>query len=406
MISVIVPIYNISTYLTKCLETIIQQTFADLEIVLVDDGSTDGCGDICDAYGQKDARIVVVHKENGGLVSARKAGLRASHGEYITYVDGDDWIEPDLCEQMYQKMTEQGVDIVLCGHYEETGTARKEVFHGVPEGRYGREEMLRLVYPQMTAGEAFFECGILPMLCIKLFRRTCLERFQMAVDERIVMGEDAACVCPCLLHADSIYVMRRCLYHYRQSTSSMVKRIPETEQEREREREQFRVLYWSVRESLEKSVHVYDLREQWEKFLLSLMLPRAENLYAGFGSLDYLFPFAGVKKGARIILYGAGTYGQRLYRYLKETGFCQVVAWVDRNYRQFGAMHLPVEDPEVISGREYDAIVLAMVFAAPRSRLYRELRRKYPEEKICQPEEKLVLSRETKKAFGLTGENL
>ena len=375
-----------------------QQTFKDLEIVLVDDGSTDGCGDICDAYSQKDSRIVVVHKENGGLVSARKAGIKAAHGKYITYVDGDDWIEPDLCERMYQKMTEQDVDVVICGHYEDTGDVSKEVFHGVPEGRYGKEELLHFVYPQMTAKDSFFECGILPMLCIKLFRRECLERFQLAVDERIVMGEDAACVCPCLLNVDSIYVMHECLYHYRQSTSSMVKKIPEAEQERE----QFRVLYRTVRDSLGKYVHIYDLRQQWDQFVMSLMLPRAENLYEGYGKLDYLFPFSGAKKGSRIILYGAGTYGQRLYHYLNETGFCQVAAWVDRNYMQFQAMNLPVEGPEVIPETEYDAIVLAMVFAAPRNRLYRELIRKYPKDKICPPDEKLIFSQEARWAFGLT----
>ena len=100
MISIIVPIYNIVAYLSQCLDSLINQTFAELEIILVDDGSTDGCGELCDSYGRRDPRIVVLHKENGGLVSARKAGLKVASGQYIAYVDWDDWVEPDICDQM------------------------------------------------------------------------------------------------------------------------------------------------------------------------------------------------------------------------------------------------------------------------------------------------------------------
>lgn len=401
MISIIVPVYNIISYLPQCIESLIKQTFTEIEIILVDDGSTDGCAELCDSYKRRDSRIVLLHKENGGLVSARKAGMKAARGQYIAYVDGDDWVEPDMCERMYGKMIEQDVDMILCGHYEDTGNARKKVFHDVPEGRYGKAELREYIYPQMASKESFFQCGILPMLCIKLFRRECVEGFQLAVDERIVMGEDAACVWPCLLNVDSIYVMHECLYHYRQSTSSMIKKRPKMELERE----QFQVLYRTVLQSLKQYVHIYDLRWQWERFVMSLMLPRADGLYEGFDKLPFLFPFPKVKKGSRIILYGAGTYGQRLYHYLIETGFCQIAAWVDRNYVQYRSMGLPVESPEGIPGKRYDAIVLAIVFGEPRNALYQELIRKYPKEKINVPEEELLFSLESREAFGLTEKN-
>ena len=100
MISIIVPVYNIEKYLPRCLDSLIGQSFLDIEIIIVDDGSTDGCYYICEEYGRKDPRIVVIHKTNGGLVSARKVGMKAARGEYIAYVDGDDWIEPQMYEQM------------------------------------------------------------------------------------------------------------------------------------------------------------------------------------------------------------------------------------------------------------------------------------------------------------------
>ena len=397
-ISVIVPIYNISCYLPPCIESILSQTFQDLEILLVDDGSTDGCSEICEEYKQQDSRIKVIHKANGGLVSARKAGIRGASGDYIAFVDGDDWIEPDMYQRMYRTITEQDVDIVMCGRYEDVGDSGKKVFHGIPEGRYGKEEMLHSVYPHMIAKEDFFEYGILPVVWDKLFRRECLEKYQLAVDQRIVMGEDAACVYPCILNADSIYVMQECLYHYRQSTASIIKQIPE----RALERNQFQVLWKTVYESLSQYTSIYDLRRQWEKFILFLMLPRADGLYKGFDELAYLFPFPKVKKGSRIILYGAGTYGQRLHRYLESTGFCQVAAWVDRNYLQYQSMDLQVESPEVIPERQYDAIVIAIVFGKPRNALYWELIQKYPKEKISMPDEELLFSPESRRGFGLT----
>lgn len=397
MISVIVPIYNIAGWLPQCIESICAQTYRDLEIILVDDGSTDGCYDICEDYGRRDARITVIHKENGGLVSARKAGVRAASGEYIACVDGDDWIEPVMFERMYHAITEQNADVVMCGRYEDTGNVSRQVFHGIPEGKYEKEALKREVYPGMIVKDAFFEWGIFPGIWDKLFRKNCIKDFQMAVDERLMMGEDAACVYPCLLNVNSIYIMRECLYHYRQTASSMVKR----QQDYEKEREQFRILYHSVDKELAKYISVYDLRDQWKKYVLFLMIPRADGLYRGYAELEYLFPFPKVRRGADVVLYGAGTYGQRLFTWLKKSRFCHVVAWADRNYREFQKMGLPVENPELISERKYDAMIVAITYAKARQALYEDLVKKYPAEKIHLIDEELIFSAEAMRALGL-----
>ena len=96
LISVIVPIYNVEKYIKKCIDSIINQTYKNLEIILVNDGSPDECGKICDEYERIDSRIVVIHKENGGLSDARNAGLKVMHGKYVAFVDSDDWIEPEM----------------------------------------------------------------------------------------------------------------------------------------------------------------------------------------------------------------------------------------------------------------------------------------------------------------------
>ncbi len=114
LISVIVAVYNIEEYVERCIESIIKQTYSELQIILVDDGSTDGSGGICDEYGQKDSRITVIHKVNGGLSDARNAGLKIASGEYIGYVDGDDWIESDMYETMIDELLIRDAELACC----------------------------------------------------------------------------------------------------------------------------------------------------------------------------------------------------------------------------------------------------------------------------------------------------
>lgn len=183
LVSVIVPIYNIAKYLDKCIESILLQSFRQFELILVDDGSTDGSELICDAYAKKDDRIKVIHKKNEGLVRARKTGLENAAGDYIAYVDGDDWIEHDMIARLYDALTEKKVDIAMCGRFEDTGDTQKSVYHGISEGRYDKQALLDIVYPNMIVNGTFFEWGIFPGVWDKLFRRECLEKYQMAVDE-------------------------------------------------------------------------------------------------------------------------------------------------------------------------------------------------------------------------------
>lgn len=115
LISVIVPIYKVEPYFDKCISSIVNQTYTNLEIILVDDGSPDQCPQMCDAWAEKDARIRVIHKENGGLSDARNAGMAVATGELMTFVDSDDWIDPDMYKHLYQRMVEDYSDIAACG---------------------------------------------------------------------------------------------------------------------------------------------------------------------------------------------------------------------------------------------------------------------------------------------------
>ena len=113
LISVIVPVYNVEPYLRKCLDSIISQTYRNIEIIVIDDGSTDGCPQICDEYREKDGRVVVFHTENRGLSAARNLGIDHAHGEWIMFVDSDDWVEPDFCHLPYEAAEKYGADLVI-----------------------------------------------------------------------------------------------------------------------------------------------------------------------------------------------------------------------------------------------------------------------------------------------------
>lgn len=115
LISVVVPIYKVEKYLTKCVDSICSQTYKNLEIILVDDGSPDSCGDICEQYGKRDERIQVIHKENGGLSDARNAGLEAASGSYIIFIDSDDYIHAAMIETLYTLARNKKADIAVCG---------------------------------------------------------------------------------------------------------------------------------------------------------------------------------------------------------------------------------------------------------------------------------------------------
>lgn len=167
LISVIIPIYNVEEYLPRCLDSILGQTYTNLEVVLVDDGSPDGCGALCDAYAEKDSRIRVVHQENGGVGRARNVGLAHCTGDYITFVDPDDYIFPDSIQRLYDRAQADGSDMVIgnCIRTYSDGTQSDPCFT-MDDAVYTRDEVL-----DRLAG--FTAMPV--MSCNRLLTRHCME---------------------------------------------------------------------------------------------------------------------------------------------------------------------------------------------------------------------------------------
>lgn len=221
-LSIIVPVYNVEKYLHQCVNSILAQTFSDFELLLVDDGATDSSGDICDEYAKNDKRVYVIHKSNGGLVSARKAGLSAAKGQYIGWVDGDDWIEPEMYQKLCSFTKNSDADIAICDIIK--SFPDKEIFlqHNILPGYYNKQKLLNKVYPTMLYDGTFGGVGIQPAIYNKIYKKKLIDKILMNVDNRIKLGEDMACTYPCLLSANSvIFLDNSYFYHYRQSPDQM-----------------------------------------------------------------------------------------------------------------------------------------------------------------------------------------
>ena len=165
LISVIVPVYKVEKYLDKCIESIVNQTYKNLEIILVDDGSPDNCGAMCDEWAEKDGRIKVIHKKNGGLSDARNAGMAVATGEWIGFVDSDDWIEPQMYQYLHEAITTTDSDIAECG-------AKRIWMDGKPEQEL-RAVNMDCVFEQEAAMMALITShGLVQTVWNKLYRRS------------------------------------------------------------------------------------------------------------------------------------------------------------------------------------------------------------------------------------------
>ena len=208
-ISVIVPVYNTEKYLSRCIESVLGQTFTDYEVILVDDGSTDKSGVICDYYREKDRRILVVHRENKGVSSARNTALDIATGQFIYFLDSDDKIDEDLFERVLPNL-ENKYDMVCfqyMKHYED-GSEEKVVFGSGSFSLIDFEQKLEFVVDHLL----FYKIGWEPWN--RVYRKDIIDKYNIRFTEKIGFAEDLFfCLCYCL-HSDSIIMMSDCLYHY------------------------------------------------------------------------------------------------------------------------------------------------------------------------------------------------
>ncbi len=218
LVSIIVPIYNTKSYLVKCLKSLCGQTYSNMEIICIDDGSTDGSAAILDAFALKDKRIRAIHKSNGGESSARNVGLKLVRGQYVGFMDCDDWIEPEMYEKLVDVVLEKGVDVVASSWYKETEAVCVKIENQftVPEKPFNRSRLLQYIYHRdQYRGFAY--------MWNKLYRRELFydEKGELILfDEDLALGGDVLYLARLALNAKSACYIDEAFYHYYQRSDS------------------------------------------------------------------------------------------------------------------------------------------------------------------------------------------
>lgn len=324
LVSIVVPIYQVQEYLKRCVDSILKQTYKKIEIILVDDGSTDACPQICDDYKEKDERVIVVHQQNKGVVNARKVGTKLANGEYVCYIDGDDWIENDyIANYMSHVVEKDSFDMIWSLTFKKDYKSGTIVcgMSNINRSLLNDDFYQNYIY-EYVSGEHGFQYEVTYSLCTVCFKASFINYIQDMMDESIVHDEDFFCMVQSIIETRKIKFIYNEGYHYVQREGSVV-----------------RATYSPCDNKHLISEFLKKLENREEKQGIQLLIIKKffmEQLY--HGNIDFLqdeesdiiIPYRNAKKNKKIILYGMGNTGRYLLEYFKKTNVCKVVGYIDK----------------------------------------------------------------------------
>ena len=350
------------------------QTYSSLEIILVDDGSTDCSGEICDKCAREDSRIRVIHQTNSGLVCARKSGLKIATGQYIGFVDGDDYIELDMYEKMYKLMQKHHVDFVHCRHIiNDYGRIISGNRNGIIS--FNKNELAYQI-SEFIFGYTTDPCMV-PSICVKLFKTELIRESYAQVPDSADYGEDLICLCNCIMKNPKVFITDEPYYHYVIRDKSInhdtdilsLAKIGN--------------LYATLQE-LFKKYEIWNLvGDAINNYYLYNLIKKMNTTISQHTSL-YSFPCINILIGKKTVLYGAGSVGMDYYNQIRKYMKCELIAWVDKNYDKYKFEYCEVLDPTIINKCEYDIVLIGVA----QEKIAREIKRELIEMGIS--EEKII----------------
>lgn len=357
LVSVVVPVYGSEQFVAPCVQSILDQTYPHLEIILVDDGSPDKSGEICDSFARQDGRVRVIHQQNTGLVGARKAGVEIASGEYLSFVDGDDWISPCYLEYMHELMASTSADMVISGHVREFMGSIQPIPPRIDPGIYDQDFIFGTILPQALYNGTFFQHGVSTYVWNKMFRRVSAAALVREIPGSIVMGEDAALTYPYLLSCKRLAVATVGEYFYRQRHGSIVKSVESIDLEYQR----LSTLAQFLKRQFAGAPGSTGLDEQLRQYFYSLILTRAGGVLFSPAGKDWFSPFPGLSAGSRVVVCSSGTFGQHLVAALRQVEGVEVVGWIDEDEVESRRLGLPVSSLEAVTSMVFDLILVASI---------------------------------------------
>lgn len=347
-ISVIVPVYNAGRYLRECIESILSQTYKSVELILVDDGSEDDSADIMDEYKRQYPGVRTIRKKNGGPNSARKVGLDIAEGEYIMFVDADDYIQKDMCECLIQIIIEHNVDMVWSGICKTYDEGREEIIHQSMTGLFSGIELA----DNIIDVDNFYKFNIGTSLYAVLFRKGLLLNIFKTFDERITFSEDCSCVFLSCMDAKQVFIIDKYFYHFRVNEYSL------THNHNKDNYMTQKFLYkYMYRELNKRKAHCKIYKEIEQLIIRDLLIA---GYMRAFGHCSFLYPYENVDRGKKIAIYGAGALGIELYQFLMKSQLYELVVWVDKGWERGEFSGRPVQSPITLLQKDYDYIVIAL----------------------------------------------
>ena len=355
LISIVVPIYGGEQYLEQCIDSILTQSHKNLEAILVNDGSPDRSGAICDHASRTDSRIQVIHQPNSGLVSARKAGVSIATGKYLGFVDGDDWIGPEFIETMYELIEVNRADLVISGHVRDILGKQEVVRPLIDAGTYTQSDIQDVILPKAIFNGNFFQHGVSTYVWNKLFKRELASQFIREIPTDIVVGEDSALTYPYLGSASRLVVTHDAQYFYRQRPRSILKSV----QDANTEFNQLSNLFQYLVNFFNGKQFGTNFFDQIMNYFYALALIRTGGIVSTPGTREFYSPFPGLSPNKRIVVYSSGSFGQHFTGAVKRLGFFELVGWIDEDADESQRQGLPVTKLESINSFDFDLVVIA-----------------------------------------------
>lgn len=358
LVSIVVPVYNAAEFICRCVNSITEQTYYNLEIILVDDGSTDNSYTECQRMALDDNRIAVISQPNGGVVAARNAGIEFSHGDYLVFVDADDWIEPDMIDTLVNGIGD--ADIISFGVLWEKYPGREDIISDdYKEGVYSTQSEKNLFFSTMIFDlEKNKLHPLTPWMVNKLYKKELVKSVYPSIDRTITYDEDAIFVYKCFFKAESFVIIHKPFYHYYYNAQSAC------HSERRNMLTDINKVYLSLLDECRLYGEDENLNEQLQSWI-ALLVRVALNERMGFDKTrihfsEFLFDARVLEKDThKIVIYGAGQAGQDFTYQLRKLGY-EISLWVDSNYSYWSGLGLNVEEPEKIRQVDYDEILIAV----------------------------------------------
>lgn len=352
-LSVVVTVYNLDRYIEKCIDSLLLQDYKYMEIVIVDDGSTDNTSEICDKYEKKYNNIRVVHKCNEGVVKALATGIDYSEGLYITFVDGDDWVQHNCYGSLMKLLLDNDLDIITYGairyrnenDYYYTYDSFKE---GIYEGTDLNDIKSNMIWDKTKQG---FQID--PSLCMKIFRKDIIETcVKNVLNIKIHYAQDVIITYPAIKEAEKLGIIHDAYYFHRRREIGVQPAYLMDSQYYYK----LYLVYKYLSEIFKFDKNILQQIEAFYQYSVKLRcLDNTQDVTIG----KWLFPFDKVKKGSNIIIYGYGKVGKTYIQQLEKLNFCNVICIVDSAYEKYqdnGGKIFPIEH---IVNKKYDYIVIA-----------------------------------------------